>query len=71
MRFYIMKSTHKFWKDNLMGEEPGLDGKNRIKIDESKIITLGNTVRRIFWLVDRAKYDICIILLTIIDKKKH
>ena len=63
VRFYIMKSTHKFWKDNLMGEEPGLDGKSRIEIDESKIITLGNTTRWMFGLVDRAKYDICIFFV--------
>ena len=44
VRFYTTKSTHKFWKDNLMGEEPGLDGKSRIEIDESKIITLDNTI---------------------------
>lgn len=63
VRFYIMKTLHKFWKDNLMGEEPGLDGKSRIEIDESKIITIGNTVRWMFGLVDRAKYDIRIFFV--------
>ena len=63
VRFYIMRSTHKFWKDNLMGEEPGLDGKSRIEIDESKIITLCNKVQWMFGLVDRAKYYICIFFV--------
>ena len=65
-----MKSTHKFWKDYLMGEEPGLGGKSRIEIDASKIINLGNTVRWMFGLVDRAKYDIGIFFVNDNNQKE-
>ena len=66
-----MKSTHKFWKDNLMGEEPGLDGKSRIEIDESKIITLGNTTRWMFDSLIEQNMIYVYFLSTIIVKKKH
>ena len=37
---------------------PGVDGKSRIEIDESKLITFDNNIRWMFGLVDRNKYDI-------------
>ena len=38
--------------------EPCLDGKSKIEIDGSKFITYDGSVRWMFGLVDRAKYDI-------------
>ena len=40
-----MEKTYRYWNENKMGMEPGLDGKSRIEIDESKVVTFGNTVR--------------------------
>ena len=37
VRFYIMKSTHKFWKDNLMEEESGLDEKVELRLMSQKL----------------------------------
>mgnify|MGYP006916232423 CR=1 FL=1 len=59
----IMEITYYYWNENKMGMEPGLDGKSRIEIDESKVVTFGNTVRWIFDLVDRGKYDIRIFFI--------
>ena len=58
-----MKKIHKLWSENLMGTEPGIDGKTRIEIDESEIIALGNSVRWMFGLVDRNNYDIRIFFV--------
>ena len=70
---------HKNWNSNNMGMEPCLDGKSKIEIDESKFITQGGTIRWMFELVNRAKYDIRIFyvnnnrqketLLPIVKKK--
>ena len=53
-----MENTNAYWNNNYMGSEPGIDGKARIEIDESKVITFDNNVRCMFVLVDRNKYDI-------------
>ena len=53
-----MENTHAYWNNNYIGTEPGVDGKARIGIDESKFITFDNNVRWMFGLVDRNKYDI-------------
>ena len=58
IRSKIKEIMHKNWNPNNMGMEPCLDGKSKIEIDESKFITYGGTVRWMFGLVDRAKYDI-------------
>ena len=39
-----MKTTHNFWTNNYMAMEPGIDGKSRIEIDESKVFTFNNIV---------------------------
>jgi len=53
-----MENTHSYWNNNYMGMVPGVDGKSRIEIDESKLITFDNNIRWMFGLVDRNKYDI-------------
>ena len=58
IRNKIMKKMHKLWNLNNMAVEPCLDGKSKIEIDESKFITYDGSVRWMFGLVDRAKYDI-------------
>ena len=58
-----MKKTYKLWSENLMGTEPGIDGKTLIEIDESKITTLGNSVRWMFGLVERNNFDIRIFFV--------
>ena len=58
IRHKIMENTHSYWNNNYMGMVPGVDGKSRIEIDESKLITFDNNIRWMFGLVDRNKYDI-------------
>ena len=58
-----MQKTHNDWMQNKMGMEPGLDGKSRIEIDESKVVSFGNTVRWMLGLVDRGNYDIRIFFV--------
>ena len=58
LRTKIMKEYHKYWGNNLMGMEPGDDGKSRLEIDESKMVCLNGRVFWIFGIVDRNKYDI-------------
>ena len=58
IRNKIMKKMHKLWNLNNMAVEPCLDGKSKIEIDESKFIIYDGSVRWMFGLVDRAKYDI-------------
>ena len=58
LRTKIMKEYHKYWDNNLMGMEPGEDGKSRLEIDESKMVCLNGNVLWIFGIVDRNKYDI-------------
>ena len=58
IRHKIMENTHSYWNNNYMGMESGVDGKSRIEIDESKLITFDNNIRWMFGLVDRNKYDI-------------
>ena len=41
-----------------MGLEPTNDGKSRIEIDESKVITNNNISRWMLGLVDRGSYDV-------------
>lgn len=41
-----------------MGIEPTNDGKSRIEIDESKVITNNNITRWMFVLSNRGNYDI-------------
>ena len=53
-----MENTHSYWNNNYMGMVPGVDGKSRIEIDESKLITFDNNIRWMFGLVYRNKYDI-------------
>ena len=76
-----MENMHKKWNLNPMGLEPCIDGKSKIEIDESKFITYNNSVRWMFGLVDRGKYDIRIFfvddnrqketLLPIVKKNVH
>ena len=47
-----------------MALEPCIDGKSKIEIDESKFITYDNSVRWLFSLVDRGKYDIRIFYVS-------
>ena len=63
IRSKIMEKTYNDWNQNKMGMEPGVDGKSRIEIDESKVVTFGNTVRWMFDLCDRGKYDIRIFFV--------
>jgi hypothetical protein len=58
-----MEKTYNVWNENKMGIEHGVDGKSRIEIDESKVVTFGNTVRWMFGLCDRGKYDIRIFFV--------
>ena len=81
IRTKIMENMHKKWNLNPMGLEPCIDGKSKIEIDESKFITYNNSVRWMFGLVDRGKYDIIIFfvddnrqketLLPIVKKHVH
>ena len=59
----IMKSTHNFWNNNYMAMEPGIDGKSRIEIDESKVFTFNNMLRWMFGIVDRNNYDVRIFFV--------
>ena len=45
IRHKIMENTNSYWNNNYMGSDPGVDGKARIEIDESKVITFDNNVR--------------------------
>lgn len=54
----IKDKMSNYWNSNNKAIEPCLDGKSKIEIDESKFITYGGTVRWMFILVDRPKYDI-------------
>lgn len=45
IRHKIMENTHSYQNNNYVGMEPGVDGKTRIGIDESKLITFDNNVR--------------------------
>lgn len=50
--------------------EPCLDGKSKIEIDESEFITSDGSVRWMFGLVYRAKYDIRIFYIDDNRQKK-
>ena len=58
-----METIHKYWKNNYMGIEKGVDGKAKIGIDESKVIKLGQNTRLMLGMVDWNKYDILIFFV--------
>jgi len=41
---------HKYWKNNYLGLESTTDGKSRIEIEESKVITYNNITKWLFCL---------------------
>ena len=58
LRLKIMEKMRQYWNNNLIGLYPADNGKDRIEIDESKVITYDGDVRWMFGLVDRGHYDI-------------
>ena len=53
IRLKIMHSFHNKWNHNLLGTELADNGKPRIELDESKIVTFDNQVRWMLGFVDR------------------
>ena len=61
---------HNYCDLDNMALEPCLDGKSKIEIDESEFITSDGSVRWMFGLVYRVKYDIRIIYIDDNRQKK-
>ena len=58
IRHQIKINLHKEWENNKLGIDPTIDGKPRLELEESKIISYNNSTKWMFVIFIRATYEI-------------